>query len=127
VGLFVHTLFANPDKYLDTYVVEAEFLGPTLKGEMSKTSKAAKEARAAWWAELKPDATVVQPEDLTMIKMLSDRINESKEVKGLLRGSTRESSIFTTDPETQAPIACRPDLIGRMGHNIDFKTTIDAT
>lgn len=127
VGKIVHSIFENRERFMDTYVVEPEFIGKTKDGRDSKLSSEAKEMKRKWFEELPATAIVIKDKDLPMIQGIARTVKENKVIQGILKNAINESSVFTTCPETGLRLASRPDIIGSSGHVFDFKTSIDVS
>lgn len=126
-GALFHSAIENGPKFLDTYVTEPEFSGPTKDGRDSTRSAAAKEAKAQWYAAQKPGTVIVKKAWVDpLIGMLKSAMSH-KLVGNLLKNGVRETSLFVDDPETGELLQCRPDFISEKGYMVDIKTTRDGT
>jgi hypothetical protein len=126
-GKLVHSFLENPEKFMDTYVMEPEFTGKTKDGKDSSRSAEARQAKVDWYASLGPKSIVVKKDDITMIKGISKTIREQSRLRELLKEGMSETSLWVKDPETGVNLTCRPDFITKHGHVVDIKTTRDAS
>lgn len=128
-GRLTHFAVLEPEMFMDTHVVEPVFEGYTQKGELTTNPncKEVKEAKAKWYAELKPDAIVVPSEMLTALTGMTTKILKHPRAKNLLRDGVRETTLFWDDPETGELCKARPDFVTSKGHLVDLKTANDAS
>lgn len=125
-GRLVHKFLENPEKFMETNVVEPEFVGKTKDGRDSARSAEAKKLKEDWYASLAKDCIVVKKDDIEMIKGISKSVREHTLVRNLLKEGMSETSLWVKDPETEVILACRPDFIAREGYIVDIKTTRSA-
>ena len=126
LGTIIHSFLENGEKFMDTYVVEPEFIGKTKDGRESKSSGEARQLKKDWYASLKPGQVVVTSSQVDVIVGVSKTISESRVLKQLLKSNVREASLFVDDPMTGERLMCRPDMISSLGQAIDFKTCQNA-
>lgn len=127
-GKIIHQLFENPEKFMDSYMIEPIFEGRTQKGELT-TNPNCKEVRAAkadWYARIKPGAIVLTADDVDLVNGIWASLQNKKLIRNILKDGVNETSLFTTDAVTGVPLACRPDFVSARGHVIDLKTTVSA-
>ena len=125
-GKIFHAIVENGEKFLETYVVEPVFTGKTKDGKDSTRSAAAKEAKEAWYSELKPGAIVVKEAWVPMLTGMSKALKSHRLVGNLVKDGVRETSLWVKDPSTGITLKCRPDFISAHGVLVDFKTTRNA-
>lgn len=125
-GKVFHAMIENGEGFLSHYVVEPVFSGKTKDGKDSTRSAAAKEAKEAWHADLKPGAVVVKEKWVQPLLGMMRAIRSHRLVGNLVKNGVRETSLWVTDPETGLQLKCRPDFISEAGFLVDFKTTRNA-
>jgi PDDEXK-like domain of unknown function (DUF3799) len=127
-GALCHVALLEPKKFLERYVIEPVFEGPTKDGRMSTQSAAAKQAKKEWYEALDTDSIIVTNEDYERIMGITTTILENPLAKKLLKEGTPERSGWFRDPVTNLKCRIRPDLMN-IGLNVyvDFKTTRDAS
>ena len=126
-GKKFHFAIENPEKFRDLMVIEPEFVGKTKDGRDSTRSAEAKEKKAIWYSDLRPDQIVVTAEESFNLTGMLNSVTKHKLVGKLIRTGVRETSLWTKDPETDLDLQCRFDFISEYGHPVDFKTTMDAS
>lgn len=126
-GKLIHKLFENPEKFMDSHVIEPEFTGKTKDGRDSTRSAEARQAKASWYASQDPDIIVLTKDDVDMISGIWKSLKTKTLIRNMLSQGTSESSLFVKDPVTGINLACRPDFISKHGHVIDIKSTVDAS
>lgn len=126
-GKLIHSAFENPEKFLDSYMVEPEFTGKTLDGKESKNSKEAKQKRAEWRENVGKDKIILTSDEAVMITGILEAVAKHRITKNLLKDCVCEVSGFVKDPETGVMLQFRPDRIHKMGYVIDLKSTRDAS
>jgi hypothetical protein len=125
-GKLFHFAVENPERFLDTYVLEPEFVGKTKDGKDSTRSAEAKAKREAWYSDQKPGTTIVKRDWADPLVGMLKSCMRHKLVGNLLRNGLREVSCFVEDPETGEGLQFRPDFVSELGYMIDFKTTRNA-
>lgn len=125
-GRLVHKFLENPEKFMDTHVVEPTFSGKTKDGKDSTRSAEAKILKTQWYADLKPETLVVRQDDIAMIKGISKAVREHTLIRNMLKEGVSETSLWVKDPQYEVAIACRPDFIAKAGYIVDLKTTRSA-
>lgn len=127
-GKVFHSIIENGEQFLEHYIVEPVFEGRTKKGDLttSLNCKDVKDKRDAWYAELKPQAVVVQADWVPRILGMMKSIRSHRLVGNLVKNGVRETSLWVKDPDTGLTLQCRPDLVTEAGFLVDFKTTEDA-
>lgn len=116
IGKLVHSAILEWEKFANTYQVMPEFVGETLKGEVSKNSKAAKEKRAEWIAQTmadNPDAIICTQQERDEILGIMYSIANHKDANALLADGIPEMSGYYADPETGISLRIRPDFISK--------------
>jgi len=128
-GKLIHSAFENPEKFMESYVIEPVFSGYTMKGELttSLNCKEVKMKRDEWYSGLKKDALVLSNNDASMIIGMVNAVNKHPLVKNLLKNGIKEVSGFVQDLETGIHLQFRPDFIHESGYIIDLKSTRDAS
>lgn len=128
-GKLIHAAFENPEKFMDTYVIEPIFSGYTQKGELttSLNCKEVKSKRDEWYSNLEKNALVLSSQDATMITGMINSVKNHRLVKNLLKNGIKEVSGFVNDPDTGLVLQFRPDFIHESGYIIDIKSTRDAS
>lgn len=128
-GKLIHSAFENPEKFMDTYIIEPVFSGYTQKGDLttSLNCKEVKTKRDQWYSELQKDALVLSSSDASMIIGMINSVKNHRLAKNLLKNGVREVSGFVQDPETGITLQFRPDFIHESGYIIDLKSTRDAS
>lgn len=126
-GTLVHKMLENGEKFLDTYIVEPEFVGMTKDGRPSARSADARQMREDWLGSVALGKTVVTKEEIDKLIGVASAIKGHTYLQNILKDSTRESSLWVKDPETEVLLKCRPDCITAKGHLVDFKTARDAS
>lgn len=127
IGKNIHTLFEKPEEFKARLIHVPVFLGPTLKGDMSPNSKAAKEKKAAFLADLPKDSIIADDEEMDLYLGILNVLPEKRLINRLLENCVKECSIFVEDPESGEVLACRPDFITKRGDCCDIKSTRDAS
>ena len=113
-GSAVHAALLEPDVYERKYV--------RLKNVKDRRAAEYKAAVEVHGAEF-----VLMPSDVNKIETLRASVESQPTVAAALRSDGwRELSFFAVDPETEAPIRCRFDLLTHDFVSIDLKTTRDA-
>lgn len=125
-GRLVHKFLENPERFMETHVVEPPFIGKTKDGRDSSRSAEAKTLKEGWYKELPPDTIVVKNDDIDMIKGISKAVREHTLVRNLLKEGLSETSLWVRDVEHDVTLACRPDFIAKEGYIVDLKTTRSA-
>jgi hypothetical protein len=125
-GKVFHAMVENGESFLDNYVVEPVFTGKTLDGRDSTRSRAAKDARDAWYLDLKTGSVVVKERWVEPLVGMCRAIKAHRLVGNLVKEGVRETSLWVTDPETGVTLKCRPDFISSAGFLVDFKSTRNA-
>jgi hypothetical protein len=127
-GTICHMAILEPDKFKSSFVLEPEFVGPTKDGRMSTQSKAAREQKAQWYADLPKDKIVVTAEDRDKITgTINSILNHDKAAK-VIKGAQVEMSGFFREPSTGILCRIRPDIL-HVGKKVlvDLKTTQNAS
>jgi len=123
LGRIIHMALLEGEKFKNRYVVMPEFLGPTLDGKMSAQSKSAKEKRAAWLADRRPEEVVVTEDQLEMITGQIESVSQHPQGWGVFAHGVTEQSGYYRDPRTGLLMKIKPDF---RGHDLflitDFKT-----
>lgn len=123
-GRMFHAALLEPDLFKSKMVVMPTFEGYTKDGKLSAQSKAAREMKAAWIAQLPSGAMIVKPDERDkMIGMLEALIAHPM-VKKLMIDASREVSYFWDEEGTRQK--CRFDFVTKDGMPFDLKTTTDA-
>lgn len=125
-GRIVHKFLENPEKFLDTCLVEPEFKGKTKDGRDSARSAESKQLKEAWYAQQDPKKTIIKKDDVPLIQGISRSIRGHTVIRNLLKEGVSETSLWIKDPETGVVLACRPDFIAKAGFVVDVKTTRNA-
>lgn len=125
-GKLVHKFLENPEKFMESYVVEPEFTGLTKDGKDSKRSAEAKNLRCAWRASIPDDKVILKTDDVDLIKGISKSVREHTLVRNLLKEGMSETSLWVNDAENEVTLASRPDFIAKEGFIVDIKTTRSA-
>jgi len=126
LGKAVHGFLEQGPSFMDKYLVEPIFVGKTKDGRDSTQSKEARDKKKEWYASLSPEITVLDSDQHEQLIGILDSIGKHEFLKKMLKGGTRESSLWVKDPETDLILKCRPDFIAAEGYMVDFKTTRDA-
>jgi hypothetical protein len=128
-GKLIHSAFENPEKFMDSYVVEPIFEGRTQKGELTTSSncKEVKEKRAEWLSNQKKEVIILSEKDSEMIVGMINAVSKHKLASRLLKQGIREVSGFVEDPDTGVILQYRPDFIHEFGYIIDIKSTRNAS
>lgn len=127
-GKLVHKFLENPEKFMETHVVEPKFVGKTKDGRDSERSAEAKVAKAQWYSDLKDGTIVLREDDVPMIKGIARTVREHGMVRNLLKEGVSETSLWVQEVVNGVAVslACRPDFIAKQGYIIDLKTTRSA-
>lgn len=127
-GKIFHMAMETPAMFRQLLAVEPEFVGVTKDGKptTSKNASDVKDQRKRWLGDLPPGAIVVSEEEAFNLHGMLESVLRHKLVGNLVKDGVRESSLWTTDPETGLRIKARYDFISAKGFPVDFKTTTDA-
>jgi hypothetical protein len=127
-GSLCHMALLEPEKFKSTFVLEPVFEGFTKDGRLSTQSKDAKDQKKLWYANLKPGALVVTPEDYKGIQGSIASILNHEKAKASLVGAQTEISGYFRHKATGIRCRIRPDILHlEKKVLIDFKTTEDAS
>lgn len=128
-GTLAHMAILEGDKFKSRYQVMPEFVGRTLKGEIttSKNSKEVQAQIAEWTANLAPDAIIIsQDERDDLFNMIESVLSNEKAVKLLSKGKP-EAIGYWTDPETGINCRMMNDFLTFQADIwMDVKTTTDS-
>lgn len=98
------------------------FVSPAI----NQRTKAGKEEFAEWLSSVPNDATILNPDEMQLLRDMVKAYKGSAEARALLKGSRREVPLFWKDRELGLPCKCRVDAITPKAI-IDIKTTTDAS
>lgn len=117
-GRSLHEALLEPAEYRRRARVQPDF------GDLR--TKAAKEQRDAWRADLPRDAMIVLADDHKQISGIIDAVWAHPVASNLLQGGKPEATGLFRDPVTGVACRIRPDVL-RDGVIVDIKTTQDAS
>jgi len=127
-GTLAHMALLQGSKFKEKYVVIPEFVGPTLKGEMSTQSKAAKEMKAAWLKDQPPDTVFCTEKDKEKIIGMIESVLSHGKAAELLKNGKPEIAGYWRDKETGIRCRMKADFISfDLGVLLDVKTTTDSS
>lgn len=113
-GRHVHCALFEPERWASSFVVQPDF------GD--GRTKVAKEARAAWTADLRPGTEVIESDERDQADRIVDAIRSHPAASELLRTGRHEEVVTWTDPETGLACKGRLDFIS-PSYVLDLKTT----
>lgn len=125
-GRLVHKFLENPEKFMETHILEPEFVGKTKDGRDSARSAEAKKNKEDWYNSIADGTIIVRKNDVDMIKGISRAVREHTLVRNLLKEGMSETSLWVKDAENDVVLGCRPDFIAKEGFIVDIKTTRSA-
>lgn len=129
-GRAVHLAVLEPAKFKASYVIEPEFIGMTQDGRPSNQSKEAKTKKAAWYAELPPDAVVLTEKEMVMLTEQIDCLMSHPQVSNIFQNGKPEVTGRFTHPRTRLRCKIRPDYVTEMPNGeyffFDLKTARSA-
>lgn len=124
-GSLFHSAIENGEKFMDTYVVEPEFVGKTKDGRDSNRSAEAKQMKIDWYAAQPKSAVIVKAKWVEPLTGMLQSVLKHPISKLLAKG-IKETSLWVQDPRTGLTLKCRPDFIAEAGFIVDIKTARDA-
>lgn len=126
IGRHIHSLMEFGEVYLEKLTVMPVFTGLTKDGRESTLSGEAKKKKQDWLNSLPEDAMVVTQDEYINLVGVIKSVAKDRFLANLLKGASRESSLFVECPETGLLLQCRLDAIAVAGYLVDYKSTRDA-
>ena len=114
IGRAAHCAILEPARWTLAYVARPDF------GD--GRTKAAKEAKAAWLAELAPGIETLDAEEHALIERMARSVREHPEASRLLRAGRAEEIVTWTDAATGLACKARIDWLA-PGYVVDLKST----
>lgn len=120
IGKIIHLAVLEGPRFKERYVVMPQFVGRTLKGELSSNCKEARIKRQEWLNAQPADTLIVTAEERDMFVGQIESILNHPQGKDLIKDSHIEIAGYHRDPETGIRIKVKLDILGR-----DFVKVVD--
>lgn len=125
-GTLAHMALLQGSKFKERYIVMPEFVGLTLKGEISKTSKAAKQKQADWLAEVPNGSIIVTTQERNDLFAMIDSTLSHEQAYEILKDGKPEIIGYWRDSITGLRCRAQLDFLSfNLGALLDVKTTND--
>lgn len=127
IGTIIHMALLENEKFKSKYVIQPEFSGYTLKGELTTNpnAKEVKEKKAAWEASLPAGTITVTEEELDQLTGMIKSVSAHPQGRYVFTNGIAECAGYYRDPKTGLKMKIMPDFRANDFYMItDFKTAV---